>query len=159
MMDHAAWAEQMKAAMALKCTSPERAAAALKSLARSAERQVKGGLTDWHVEQAIGLAAVILAESGDHPSAARLCRRNSRHLRAQLTYYVRALASSLAFEAFQLSACGQDKGARRVALEAMGYFEGSPDSSTTVRRLAKLLEGSAPRPRTAPKGPRAKKSS
>lgn len=144
MLDHSTWAGQMKAAMALKCKAPESAVTSLRSLARRTARQVKDGVTDWHVEQATSLAAIILAECAEHQAAALLCRRHNRHLKAQLTYYARALAGSLAFEAFELSASGQVKRAREVAVEAMGYFEVHPDSSATYKKLAELVRNPAP---------------
>ena len=139
-MDHSDWAEQMKAALALKCKTPQGAVRALRSLASRTAKEVEKGVTDWHVEQATSLAAIILSESKAHKAAAILCRRHNQQLRAQLLYYAQALAGSLAFEAFQLSACGQEKRAKKIALEAMTYFKADPESSATHQNLVKLLE-------------------
>lgn len=148
-MDHYEWAAQLKTAMLLRCETPDKAVAALRSLSKKMAEQARRDIGDWHVEQTMGLEAAILSESEDHKAAAFLLGRINKNLKGQLAYYARALSSSLAFEAFELSASGQKRRAGVVATEAMKFFEGHPESSAIYERLLGL-SNEEPAKRKAP---------
>ncbi|HET8547687.1 MAG TPA: hypothetical protein VFL57_06785 [Bryobacteraceae bacterium] len=93
----------------------------LERLALQCQRAAKQTVSDWHFEQALGLAAQALVESGHHMQAARLYQRLVQHHMDSLTYQGRSLASIQTALALTLFAAGKPGQALKHGLEALKW--------------------------------------
>jgi|SRR5882724_1149091 len=138
-MTHEEWLVEMKEALAHSGRHAGDAIVRLKRLASTAaraERRVVGG---WHVEQALGTAAAMLAKAGHRHEAARLLKRLARRHEGALRYHGHALASALTSAALELFEAGASAVGARLARRGIHYYGQFPEPSFILEEVLRHL--------------------
>jgi post-segregation antitoxin (ccd killing protein) len=86
----------------------------LRRLALRTREQLKVGLTPWHEEQALAIAAQHLAASGALRAAGRQYETLTRTLEASLAYYLRSCISNLDAAAEAYAESGMPRKTRQL---------------------------------------------
>ena len=117
-MNHREWLLELRPVLAPSRTRRREAVSRLLRLAGRARGEVRRGLTEWHEQQALGLAAGHLEDAGEHRRAAALYRRVAKAHRAAAIYNVRALVDATTFAADALAKAGAPRAAARLRADA-----------------------------------------
>jgi len=128
------WHFELRSALDSATDNKINAARRLEQLAARSRRHAKSTIGDWHFEQALGLAATLLADAGRHKDAVRFYRRLARHHAESLAYQGRALASTQTALALTLFAA-RDPAAAAVGREAMRWGGQFGDPSAALEKL------------------------
>jgi len=136
---HAAFVTRITRLLARGQRSPKAAAAGCLALAREAETAAESAISDWHVDQALGLAAMALEKAGDHDGAEQVLRELVQRHRAALNGH----GHGIAFQLGQLSlACfrtGKQEEAVAFSYEALRYFGQHPEPCYLIETLGRKL--------------------
>lgn len=133
------WKEAVVETLASRRRDPDGTIAKLSSLSRQATASERKFAGTWHATQALGVAAVILSESGRHREAASIFKRVAKLHEAVLRQHGHGLGSALAAASLELFKAGQPEPATRLAWESLRHFGTFPDPSSVHEQVIREL--------------------
>lgn len=126
-MDHSEWAERVKKAVRRSTSDPEAASQDLLTIASDVQRLLPSAIQEYHLCQALSLAATVLEGVEDGTRALEPLERQEALLKGQLVGAARALTSAAA--------------QRALVLFSLGRFEEASDAVKESLRVAALAPG------------------
>ncbi len=138
-MNHQEWAARFKEFMQLSSNDPRRASAELLKLAEESKLAAKRDMSEWHEQQAVSTAAILLENAGYNNEAFQLYQRSLELCKGEALYWTRATAHTLAMIALLHFREGRDDDGVSTAYEALRYFGREPGSEPIFSELIQEL--------------------
>jgi hypothetical protein len=138
-MKHQDWVARFKEAALLSSADPRRSSAALVALANESNQPRESSISEWHEQQALGTAGMVLEEAGHVEEALSVYQRCLELSQGQAAYWTRATADTLGVMALIHFREGRATEGMTLAREALVHLGRAPSGSAILAKVVQEL--------------------